>query len=110
MSEFVLEMMVSPMAKMIIGDPGFQESARSRMIPGVMQEGSRSQDLLIFLMVLILPQLPFATLDSNSVGQITLRLAVLMYGCEFMIAKTGGKLIILKVSSIVSLLLIGFMG
>jgi UDP-GlcNAc:undecaprenyl-phosphate GlcNAc-1-phosphate transferase len=69
-----------------------------------------TQDLLIFLMVIILPQLPFATLDSNSVGQITLRLAVLMYGCEFMIAKTDGKLIILKVSSIVSLLLIGFMG
>lgn len=50
-----------------------------------------TQDLLILLMVVIVPQLPFITLDRLAVGSIALRLAVLMYSCEFLLAREGQK-------------------
>ncbi len=67
-----------------------------------------TQDLLILLMVIVVPQLPFDSIDSMSVGHIALRLAVLMYGCEYLLARGGKRNYkFLTAASIVSLLAIG---
>jgi hypothetical protein len=50
-----------------------------------------TQDLLVLMLILVLPLLPFKTLDDYAIGEIALRLAVLMYSCEFIIGKTQGK-------------------
>ena len=65
-----------------------------------------TQDLLVLFMVLIIPQLPFDTLDNNAVGAISLRLAALMYGCEFILVRYRGSFRILTGASFLSLLLI----
>jgi UDP-GlcNAc:undecaprenyl-phosphate GlcNAc-1-phosphate transferase len=66
-----------------------------------------TQDLLILLMVVLVPQLPFAALDNMSIAQIALRLAVLMYGCEFLLGRRKNSYKIIKIASIFSLGLIG---
>ncbi len=66
-----------------------------------------TQDLLVLLLVLIVPQLPFEALDNNAVGQIALHLAALMYGCEFILGRAKSKFKVLTIVSIVSLLLVG---
>ncbi|WP_101758735.1 hypothetical protein [Oceanicoccus sp. KOV_DT_Chl] len=67
-----------------------------------------TQDLLILLMVVIVPQLPFSALESFSIGHIALRLSVLMYGCEFLLAREGqDKIKYLSIGSIVGLFAIG---
>ena len=69
-----------------------------------------TQDLLILLMIVIVPQLPFATMDQLSVGQIVLRLAVLMYGCEFILAKNRTSFRMLNIGAIASLSVLALHG
>lgn len=65
-----------------------------------------TQDLLVLLMVTIVPQLPFETLDNNQVGTIALRLAALMYSCEFILGRSKGGFKILIGSSLLSMFLV----
>ena len=66
-----------------------------------------NQDILIMFIVLVVPQLPFESLSEFSVGQITLRLCVLLYACEFLINKKGSNLKIINGSALASLLILG---
>jgi UDP-GlcNAc:undecaprenyl-phosphate GlcNAc-1-phosphate transferase len=65
-----------------------------------------TQDLLVLFMVIIVPQLPFETLSENSVSLIALRLAVLMYSCEFVLGRKKTKYKFLIGSSLVSFFII----
>ncbi len=66
-----------------------------------------TQDLLVLLLVLIVPQLPLKTLDSNDIALISLQLAALMYSCEFILGKEKTQFSILICSSVISLLIVG---
>jgi UDP-GlcNAc:undecaprenyl-phosphate GlcNAc-1-phosphate transferase len=66
-----------------------------------------TQDLLVLLLVIILPQLPISGLDESAIGSITLQLAVLLYGCEFLLGKDAKNHNVLNVTSILCLLAIG---
>lgn len=46
-----------------------------------------TQDLLILLIIIAIPLLPFESLSRYAVGEIALRLAVLMYSCEFILGR-----------------------
>jgi UDP-GlcNAc:undecaprenyl-phosphate GlcNAc-1-phosphate transferase len=67
-----------------------------------------TQDLLILLMIVVVPQLPFAALDQLSVGQIVIRLAVLLYACEFILAKNHSRFRVINLSAIAALLLLAW--
>ena len=47
-----------------------------------------TQDLLILVMIIVVPLLPFASINRYAVGEFALRLAVLMYSCEFIVGKS----------------------
>jgi len=65
-----------------------------------------TQDLLILVMLMVVPLLPFDALNSYALGEFTLRLAVLMYSCEFIIGKsTGNTLLPVNGAAILSMLL-----
>ena len=72
-----------------------------------------AQDLLVLVLIILVPQLPFETLSEHSVGHISLRLAVLMYGCELVLGKNKndnqnkGNFKILIMSSVISLIVVG---
>ena len=67
-----------------------------------------TQDLLILLMVVIVPQLPLNVSEGFPVGEIALRLAVLMYACEFLLARESrAQLKFLSMGSILGLFVIG---
>ena len=66
-----------------------------------------TQDLLVLLLVIILPQLSISGLDESAIGSITLQLAVLLYGCEFLLGKDGRNHTLLNGTSILCLLVIG---
>ena len=68
-----------------------------------------TQDLLVLLLLLAIPQLPFETLSTNSIGEIALRLAVLMYCCEFLLGRGLRRYSVLKFASVASLSIIGLM-
>jgi UDP-GlcNAc:undecaprenyl-phosphate GlcNAc-1-phosphate transferase len=57
-----------------------------------------TQDLLILLVVILLPLLLFGYLGHYEIGRIALRLAVLMYASEFILARSA-SLIALPVAS-----------
>ena len=65
-----------------------------------------TQDLLVLFLVLVVPQLPLKTLDSNDIGIISLQLAALMYSCEFILNKAKSHFNVLIFSSIISLLIV----
>lgn len=66
-----------------------------------------TQDLLILVMIIAVPLLPFSQLTQHAVGEIALRLAVLMYSCEFIIGKSGGRrLLPINSVAILSMLLL----
>jgi hypothetical protein len=46
-----------------------------------------TQDLLILIMILVVPMLPFVSVGRFAIGEFTLRLAVLIYSCEFVVGK-----------------------
>ena len=50
-----------------------------------------TQDLLILVMILVVPLLPFESINRYAIGEFALRLAVLMYSCEFIAGKSQGK-------------------
>ncbi|MCG3170759.1 MAG: Undecaprenyl-phosphate alpha-N-acetylglucosaminyl 1-phosphate transferase [Pseudomonadales bacterium] len=58
-----------------------------------------TQDLLILTSVLLLPLLPFDSLSQYEVGKLALRSAVVMYACEFVIAKRGVSHLVAQLSS-----------
>ncbi|HSB95462.1 MAG TPA: MraY family glycosyltransferase [Spongiibacteraceae bacterium] len=65
-----------------------------------------TQDLLVLILILAVPLMPFESLSHYAIGEITLRLAVLMYSCEFIISKTSGKTLLpVNIAAVVSLLL-----
>jgi UDP-GlcNAc:undecaprenyl-phosphate GlcNAc-1-phosphate transferase len=67
-----------------------------------------TQDLLMLLIVIIVPQLPLESLKSLSIGSIALRAAVLMYACEFLIAHGNStRLRYLTLGATVSLAAVG---
>jgi UDP-GlcNAc:undecaprenyl-phosphate GlcNAc-1-phosphate transferase len=65
-----------------------------------------TQDLLVLILILAVPLMPFDSLSHYAIGEITLRLAVLMYSCEFIISKTSGRALLpVNIVAVVSLLL-----
>ena len=50
-----------------------------------------TQDLLILVMIVVIPLLPFEPINRYAVGEFALRLGVLMYCCEFVAGKSQGK-------------------
>jgi UDP-GlcNAc:undecaprenyl-phosphate GlcNAc-1-phosphate transferase len=65
-----------------------------------------TQDLLVLILILAVPLMPFDSLSHYAIGEITLRLAVLMYSCEFIISKTSGRqLLPVNIVAVVALLL-----
>ncbi len=50
-----------------------------------------TQDLLILVMIVVVPLLPFDLLNRYAIGEFALRLAVLMYSCEFIVGKSAGR-------------------
>ena len=68
-----------------------------------------TQDLLVLLIVVVVPQLPFETLDNHSVSEISLRLAALMYACEFALSKSKGRCMLINYGSILSLFTVGML-
>jgi UDP-GlcNAc:undecaprenyl-phosphate GlcNAc-1-phosphate transferase len=50
-----------------------------------------TQDLLILVMIMVVPLLPFESISRYVIGEFSLRLAVLMYSCEFIVGKSAGK-------------------
>ncbi|CAH0993318.1 Undecaprenyl-phosphate alpha-N-acetylglucosaminyl 1-phosphate transferase [Sinobacterium norvegicum] len=46
-----------------------------------------NQDLLVFLAVIVIPQFPFDSIDSTTLGHFTLRIVVLFYASEFLVAR-----------------------
>ncbi len=50
-----------------------------------------TQDLLILVMIMVVPLLPFESINRYAIGEFALRLAVLMYSCEFVIGRSSGK-------------------
>ncbi len=66
-----------------------------------------TQDLLVLILILAVPLMPFSSLSRYAIGEITLRLAVLMYSCEFIISKTSGKTLLpVNIIAALALLLI----
>lgn len=65
-----------------------------------------NQDMLILAMILIAPLLPAASFNRYAVGEFTLRLAVLMYSCEFILGKSSaGKFLPVTGVAVLSTLL-----
>jgi UDP-GlcNAc:undecaprenyl-phosphate GlcNAc-1-phosphate transferase len=50
-----------------------------------------TQDLLVLLIVIAVPLLPIESVSRHAVGEIVLRLSVLMYSCEFVIGRSQGR-------------------
>lgn len=69
-----------------------------------------TQDLLVLLLVIVVPLLPFDTLDNNAVGEIALQLAVMMYSCEFILGRGLTNFRVICGASLISLLMIGVSG
>lgn len=66
-----------------------------------------TQDLLVLLLVIAVPILPFDTLDNNAVGEIALQLAVMMYSCEFILGRAVTNFRVICAASLISLFLLG---
>lgn len=69
-----------------------------------------TQDLLILVMIIVAPLLPFSPLNQHAIGEIALRLAVLMYSCEFIIGKSANQTLLpVNGVAILSVLLIAIL-
>ena len=66
-----------------------------------------TQDLLMLLLLLGLPLLPFDSIDRLELGRFAIRLAVLLYACEYVISTKRGGQGVLRWASVASLLLLG---
>lgn len=60
-----------------------------------------TQDLLILVMIVVVPLLPFELVNSYAIGEFALRLAVLMYSCEFIVGKSQNNSSLIVVSAAV---------
>lgn len=69
-----------------------------------------TQDMLVLFVVLVIPQLSFGGSSELSLGTFTLRLAVLLYTCEYLVSKKDVNYFVLNASVIGGLLLIGVLG
>jgi UDP-GlcNAc:undecaprenyl-phosphate GlcNAc-1-phosphate transferase len=66
-------------------------------------------DLLVLFLVIVIPQLPVASIDEISLGRFALRLAVLLYTCEYLISKNNIVHWLFSGSAIAGVFLIGFL-
>jgi UDP-GlcNAc:undecaprenyl-phosphate GlcNAc-1-phosphate transferase len=66
-----------------------------------------NQDYLVLLIVALVPFLPLAEFDGTLVARVVLRLAVLLYACEFVITKGGKTKWIINGAGIGSLVMMG---
>jgi UDP-GlcNAc:undecaprenyl-phosphate GlcNAc-1-phosphate transferase len=69
-----------------------------------------TQDLLILLVVILIPLLPFESLDQHSVGRIALTLSVLLYASEFILSRGVRTVTMAIVGVLIGLVLVGFSG
>jgi hypothetical protein len=67
-----------------------------------------SQDLLVLIVVLLMPQLNFKFMEQASVTSFSLQLAVLLYGCEYILGRAKSSFKLLNYSAVASLLILGF--
>jgi len=66
-----------------------------------------NQDYLVLLIVALVPFLPLQQFDGTLVARIALRLAVLLYACEFVITKGDRTKAVINGAGIGSLVLVG---
>lgn len=69
-----------------------------------------TQDLLILLAVLLLPQLPFETLTIYSVSRMAITTFILLYAVEFLINTGRGSVMLVNHAAIITLAIIGGKG
>jgi UDP-GlcNAc:undecaprenyl-phosphate GlcNAc-1-phosphate transferase len=50
-----------------------------------------TQDLLVLVLIVTVPLLPFEWIREFAAGETVLRIAVLMYGCEFILGRMQGR-------------------
>jgi UDP-GlcNAc:undecaprenyl-phosphate GlcNAc-1-phosphate transferase len=65
-----------------------------------------TQDLLILLVVILLPLLPFGDLARYEIGQIALTVAVLMYTSEFILARSASLIVLPAASALAASVLL----
>lgn len=65
-----------------------------------------TEDYLVLFIICVVPFLPFGDISDFSIGQITLRLAVLLYSCEYLLGKDPVNNVLLKGASIASMVLL----
>lgn len=66
-----------------------------------------TQDYLVLFLVMMISLIPIEEINSGLLGQITLRFAVLLYACEFLLSRKPKNSGVLNTASILSLIIIG---
>ena len=64
-----------------------------------------TQDYLVMFIICAVPFLPFGGANDLDIGRFTLRLSVLLYGCEYLLSKDPKNNVLLKASAIASTVL-----
>ena len=64
-------------------------------------------DLLVLFLVMVVPQLSIGTIDDISMGRFALRLAILLYTCEYLLSKSNVNYWFFNGSAIAGVFLIG---
>ncbi|RLA43814.1 MAG: hypothetical protein DRR06_11180 [Gammaproteobacteria bacterium] len=65
-----------------------------------------TQDLLVLMFVLVVPALPMGGFTDIDLGRLTLRFAVILYCCEYLLSKKMHDYRLLNTATIVSMLLL----
>ena len=63
--------------------------------------------VLVLFLVVVLPQMPIGSINEISLGWFTLRLAILLYTCEFLLSKPKFNYWYFNGSAIIGLFLLG---
>ncbi len=66
-----------------------------------------TQDYLVLFLVIMASLIPADRFNGSMIGHITLRFAVLLYACEYLLSRKPENNVVLKVSGLLSLLIIG---
>ena len=64
-------------------------------------------DLLVLFLVMVVPQLSIGTIDDISMGRFALRLAILLYTCEYLLSKSNVNYWFINGSAIAGVFFIG---
>lgn len=67
-----------------------------------------TQDMLVLFLVLVIPQLSIGTINEVSLGRFALRLAILLYTCEYLLSKKNLNYRLFWGSAIAGVLFIGW--